>query len=75
MFLIIDIDECALGGHTCHAGQDCENILGSYHCVVRCGNGFRRTADGFSCQGMDWSLVVSFHKLIMLTFIGVKVTF
>ncbi|KAK4820389.1 hypothetical protein QYF61_025563 [Mycteria americana] len=48
-----DIDECALGGHTCHAGQDCENIIGSYRCVVRCGNGFRRTADGFSCQDID----------------------
>uniref|UniRef100_A0A8B9BNN6 Hemicentin 1 n=1 Tax=Anser brachyrhynchus TaxID=132585 RepID=A0A8B9BNN6_9AVES len=48
-----DIDECALGGHTCHAGQDCENIIGSYRCVVRCGNGFRRTADGFSCQGLE----------------------
>uniref|UniRef100_A0A663M826 Hemicentin 1 n=1 Tax=Athene cunicularia TaxID=194338 RepID=A0A663M826_ATHCN len=48
-----DIDECALGGHTCHAGQDCENIIGSYRCVVRCGNGFRKTADGFSCQDID----------------------
>ncbi|XP_009996158.1 PREDICTED: hemicentin-1 [Chaetura pelagica] len=48
-----DIDECALGGHTCHAGQDCENIIGSYRCVVRCGSGFRRTADGFSCQDVN----------------------
>ncbi|XP_042661906.1 hemicentin-1 isoform X1 [Tyto alba] len=48
-----DIDECALGGHSCHAGQDCENIIGSYRCVVRCGNGFRRTADGFSCQDVN----------------------
>ncbi|XP_071607418.1 hemicentin-1 isoform X3 [Heliangelus exortis] len=48
-----DIDECTLGGHTCHAGQDCENTMGSYRCVVRCGNGFRRTADGFSCQDVN----------------------
>ncbi|NXU50379.1 HMCN1 protein, partial [Turnix velox] len=48
-----DIDECALGGHTCHAGQDCENVIGSYRCVVRCGAGFRRTADGFSCQDVN----------------------
>ncbi|KFP01647.1 Hemicentin-1, partial [Calypte anna] len=48
-----DIDECALGGHTCHAGQDCENTMGSYRCVVRCGNGFKRTADGFSCQDVN----------------------
>uniref|UniRef100_A0A670IF80 Hemicentin 1 n=1 Tax=Podarcis muralis TaxID=64176 RepID=A0A670IF80_PODMU len=48
-----DIDECALGRHSCHAGQDCENIIGSYHCVVRCGTGFRRTSDGLNCQDVN----------------------
>ncbi|XP_047609819.1 hemicentin-1 isoform X2 [Phacochoerus africanus] len=48
-----DIDECALGGHTCHAGQDCDNTIGSYRCVVRCGTGFRRTTDGLSCQDIN----------------------
>uniref|UniRef100_A0A8C8RV15 Hemicentin-1 n=1 Tax=Pelusios castaneus TaxID=367368 RepID=A0A8C8RV15_9SAUR len=48
-----DIDECGLGGHTCHAGQECENIIGSYRCVVRCGIGFRRTSDGLSCQDVN----------------------
>ncbi|XP_068397521.1 hemicentin-1 isoform X4 [Eschrichtius robustus] len=48
-----DIDECALSGHTCHAGQDCDNTIGSYHCVVRCGIGFRRTNDGLSCQDIN----------------------
>ncbi|XP_019490993.1 PREDICTED: hemicentin-1 [Hipposideros armiger] len=48
-----DIDECALGGHTCHAGQDCDNTIGSYRCVVRCGIGFRRTSDGLSCQDIN----------------------
>ncbi|XP_044243814.3 hemicentin-1 isoform X3 [Ursus arctos] len=48
-----DIDECALGGHTCHAGQDCDNTIGSYRCVVRCGVGFRRTSDGLSCQDIN----------------------
>uniref|UniRef100_A0A480PJG6 Hemicentin-1 n=3 Tax=Sus scrofa TaxID=9823 RepID=A0A480PJG6_PIG len=48
-----DIDECALGGHTCHAGQDCDNTIGSYRCVVRCGIGFRRTTDGLSCQDIN----------------------
>lgn len=77
LFLIVDIDECALGGHTCHAGQDCENIIGSYRCMVRCGNGFRRTADGFSCQGMESSLCfgVSFQKLKILSFTQLKITF
>uniref|UniRef100_A0A8C3YS46 Hemicentin-1 n=1 Tax=Catagonus wagneri TaxID=51154 RepID=A0A8C3YS46_9CETA len=48
-----DIDECALGGHTCHAGQDCDNTIGSYRCVVHCGTGFRRTTDGQSCQDIN----------------------
>ncbi|XP_044123231.1 hemicentin-1 isoform X1 [Neovison vison] len=48
-----DVDECALGGHTCHAGQDCDNTIGSYRCVVRCGIGFRRTSDGLSCQDIN----------------------
>uniref|UniRef100_A0A4W3JWV4 Hemicentin 1 n=1 Tax=Callorhinchus milii TaxID=7868 RepID=A0A4W3JWV4_CALMI len=48
-----DINECALGGHTCHAGQDCENTIGSYRCVVRCGLGFRRTSEGLSCQDIN----------------------
>uniref|UniRef100_A0A8C5WY22 Hemicentin-1 n=1 Tax=Laticauda laticaudata TaxID=8630 RepID=A0A8C5WY22_LATLA len=48
-----DIDECTLGRHSCLAGQDCENIIGSYHCVVQCGIGFRRTPDGLSCQDVN----------------------
>ncbi|RMC08359.1 hypothetical protein DUI87_14601 [Hirundo rustica rustica] len=48
-----DIDECVLGGHSCHAGQDCENLPGSFRCVLRCGSGFRRTPDGFSCQDVN----------------------
>lgn len=49
--LLIDIDECLLEGHGCHSGQDCENTIGSYRCVTRCGRGFRRVADGPSCTG------------------------
>uniref|UniRef100_A0A8C6QPP1 Hemicentin-1 n=1 Tax=Nannospalax galili TaxID=1026970 RepID=A0A8C6QPP1_NANGA len=48
-----DIDECALGRHACHAGQDCDNTIGSYRCVVHCGTGFRRTSDGLSCQDVN----------------------
>lgn len=54
----LDIDECSLGGHMCHDGQDCENTIGSYRCVMRCGRGFRRTADGLSCSGAQLSLVL-----------------
>ncbi|XP_069497466.1 hemicentin-1 isoform X2 [Ambystoma mexicanum] len=48
-----DIDECVLGGHACYAGQDCENTIGAYRCIVRCGIGFRRTSDGLSCQDVN----------------------
>ncbi|KAM6456551.1 hemicentin-1 isoform 2-T2 [Liasis olivaceus] len=48
-----DIDECTLGRHSCLAGQDCENIIGSYRCVVQCEIGFRRTPDGLSCQDVN----------------------
>ncbi|XP_055962583.1 hemicentin-1 [Sorex fumeus] len=45
-----DIDECALDGHSCPPTQACDNTIGSYRCVLRCGPGFRRTPDGLSCQ-------------------------
>ncbi|XP_013928410.1 PREDICTED: hemicentin-1-like, partial [Thamnophis sirtalis] len=48
-----DIDECALGRHSCMIGQDCENVIGSYRCVIQCGIGFRRTPDGLSCQDVN----------------------
>uniref|UniRef100_A0A8C3DQA4 Hemicentin-1 n=1 Tax=Corvus moneduloides TaxID=1196302 RepID=A0A8C3DQA4_CORMO len=48
-----DIDECALEGHSCHAGQDCENLPGSFRCVPRCGSGFRRAPDGSSCRDIN----------------------
>ncbi|NWT15620.1 HMCN1 protein, partial [Vireo altiloquus] len=48
-----DIDECALGGHSCPTGQDCENLPGSFRCVLRCGIGFRRAPDGFGCQDVN----------------------
>nr|XP_054608122.1 hemicentin-1 isoform X2 [Nothobranchius furzeri] len=48
-----DIDECLLGGNMCHGGQDCENTIGSYRCVMHCGRGFRRTTDGLSCTDVD----------------------
>ncbi|XP_069798458.1 hemicentin-1 [Narcine bancroftii] len=48
-----DIDECAFSGHICHVGQDCENTIGSYRCVVKCGFGFRRTPEGLSCQDIN----------------------
>lgn len=55
--LLLDIDECSLDGSVCHGGQDCMNTIGSYRCVMRCGRGFRRTADGLSCAGRSSGFV------------------
>uniref|UniRef100_A0A3Q2E0T2 Hemicentin-1 n=1 Tax=Cyprinodon variegatus TaxID=28743 RepID=A0A3Q2E0T2_CYPVA len=48
-----DIDECSLDRNVCHGGQDCENTIGSYKCMMHCGRGFRRTVDGLSCTDVD----------------------
>jgi len=60
---VSDIDECSLGGDVCHDGQDCENTIGSYRCLMRCGRGFRRTADGLSCTGSSADVTENFRKL------------
>lgn len=57
LLLLLDIDECSLDGSVCHDGQDCMNTIGSYRCVMRCGRGFRRTADGLSCAGTSSGFV------------------
>ncbi|XP_062920094.1 hemicentin-1 isoform X2 [Mobula hypostoma] len=48
-----DIDECASSGRICRAGQDCENTIGSYRCIMRCSIGFSRTPEGLSCQDIN----------------------
>lgn len=66
--IFLDIDECSLGGNVCRDGQDCENTIGSYRCVMRCGRGFRRTVDGHSCTGTSTSLDLWNHLLWSATF-------
>ncbi|XP_059849711.1 hemicentin-1-like [Hypanus sabinus] len=48
-----DLDECQLGTHMCHVGQDCQNEVGSYRCLLRCGTGFRRSVRGPGCEDVD----------------------
>ncbi|XP_038637840.1 LOW QUALITY PROTEIN: hemicentin-1-like [Scyliorhinus canicula] len=48
-----DIDECQLGTHMCHFGQDCQNEAGSYRCLLRCGVGFKPSADGAHCEDIN----------------------
>ncbi|GCB63164.1 hypothetical protein scyTo_0013161 [Scyliorhinus torazame] len=48
-----DIDECQLGTHMCHFGQDCQNEAGSYRCLLRCGAGFKPSSDGAHCEDVN----------------------
>uniref|UniRef100_UPI00398EE55D hemicentin-1-like n=1 Tax=Pristiophorus japonicus TaxID=55135 RepID=UPI00398EE55D len=48
-----DIDECGLGTHMCHFGQDCQNEAGSYRCLVHCGIGFKLSAEGANCEDVN----------------------
>ncbi|XP_043914327.1 hemicentin-2 isoform X2 [Protopterus annectens] len=48
-----DINECVQGTHMCHQGQQCDNLVGSYRCLVSCRVGFRNTADGTGCEDVD----------------------
>ena len=45
---LLDIDECATSGHSCHAQATCSNTQGSYSCM--CNPGYN--GDGTSCGGM-----------------------
>ncbi|XP_078407396.1 LOW QUALITY PROTEIN: hemicentin-1-like [Cetorhinus maximus] len=53
MIMHTDIDECQLGTHMCHFGQDCQNEAGSYRCLVRCGIGFKQSAEGAHCEDIN----------------------
>lgn len=67
-FVPADIDECSLGENVCHDAQDCMNTIGSYRCVMRCGRGFRRTADGFSCTGTSSGFIIFLWAQLIVNF-------
>ncbi len=47
-FVLIDIDECSFGTHSCDSNADCTNTVGSYSCQCRSGY----AGNGKSCLGM-----------------------
>lgn len=51
-----DVDECAMGTHTCQAGFLCQNTKGSFYCQARqrCMDGFLQDPEG-NCVG-EWGL-------------------
>ena len=45
---IVDINECVVGTHNCHADSNCSNTKGSFYCT--CLTGY--SGDGVGCVGM-----------------------
>lgn len=48
-----DLDECMLGMDNCLPTTECENTIGSYHCLSMCRPGFQRTISGLGCQDIN----------------------
>ena len=46
-FIVLDIDECTNGTHSCDVNAVCNNTRGSYNCT--CKDGFH--GDGETCMG------------------------
>lgn len=57
---ILDINECVVGSHNCHADSNCSNTKGSFYCT--CLTGY--SGDGVGCVGMCevFSLVIILWK-------------
>jgi len=44
---MLDINECTLGSHNCHANATCANSQGSFNCTCKTGY----SGNGTFCQG------------------------
>ena len=55
--MTIDIDECAVGTHNCHADANCTNTNGSFYCT--CHTGY--SGDGVTCAGEIFSKLIVFN--------------
>jgi len=47
IILIIDLNECTLGTHDCHAQATCTNTIGSFTCACKTGY----SGNGVTCTG------------------------
>lgn len=43
----LDINECAIGDHSCHVEENCENTAGSFKCNCKLGY----IGNGYECFG------------------------
>lgn len=48
-----DIDECTLEDNVCRKNEECRNTIGSYTCALKCGVGFRASANGLDCKDIN----------------------
>ena len=59
IFLLLDIDECAVNTHDCDLVATCTNTVGNFTCA--CNEGY--TGNGKSCSGMS-DVLSSFILLV-----------
>ena len=59
IFLLLDIDECAVNTHDCDLVATCTNTVGNFTCA--CNEGY--TGNGKSCSGMS-DVLTSFILLV-----------
>jgi len=67
-----DIDECEISTADCAPSDDCVNTEGSFECLPRCADGFRRSQDSsMHCLGIlaVTELCVGIHQVIHRYFI------
>lgn len=58
----VDINECVVGTHNCHADSNCSNTKGSFYCT--CLTGY--SGDGVHCVGKctDFSFIIIRKQLL-----------
>jgi hypothetical protein len=53
--IIVDIDECSEGSHTCGANRICTNTNGSFKCD--CEIGFYENTKTCTCTGINHTII------------------
>ena len=62
--LTADVDECAIGNHSCHDSATCHNNQGSYTCS--CNSGY--AGDGVFCTSKCITFQLEYIALLAITY-------